>query len=169
MAVSSPNFYDLLRPGLKHKHEQISQFLFEDPDSPTEQSGKFKIEGCWEHGLFRSSKAYFLENKTEDTIDTVARMRSIPRKHQSALSLRHFGQDPHENVAVVRSTEMRPTQGLDIVMLKQGRSLSHALNFKRKMIVRRTRQIELDALKNRSVKNKTKTFFQDPCHSVALD
>jgi hypothetical protein len=62
-------------------------------------------------------------------------MRSISRKHQSSLSTDHFGQDPSTNGGIVRGVEMRPTLGLEIMMMRQGRSLSHSLNLKRYMTV----------------------------------
>lgn len=127
---------DWIRPEWRHRRDEIVNFLFEDPESEKEQSGKFKLEGIWRHGLFRSAKAYYLDSKTGDTMETVARMRSIARKHQSKLSVLHFGQNPLTNTAIVRGAEMRPTAALEVVMQRQGKKLSHALNLKRKMIVR---------------------------------
>jgi hypothetical protein len=87
---------------------------------------------------FRCSKSYTLDNQTGDDHQTVVRLRSIPRKHHKRLAARHFTQDPALNSATLRGLEMRPTQGLEIVMVQQGRTLARALNNKRKMTVRQT-------------------------------
>ena len=62
-------------------------------------------------------------------------MRSVSRRQQKDLSVAHFGQTPGENHAVLRGVRMQPTLGFEIVMMRQSRSLSHAFNFKRKMMV----------------------------------
>jgi hypothetical protein len=130
-----------------------------------------KVEGCWENGLFRSSKAYYLENRSLEQARTVCcRMRSIPRKYQRHLQERHFGQDPSSNSGVVRGVEMRPTAGLQIAMMWQGRALSHALNLKRSMTVgpwlRRPHFIAQPG--GRVSKAAPPPLLQDPCHSVSM-
>ena len=125
--------------------------LFEDASASHQQSGKFKLEGCWRQGYFRSSKAYYLDQQcspeeiaTEEaeppSLEPAARptirMRSIPRKLHHKLSLDHFSQDPLCNRAAMRTTLMRPTPGFEMVMMRQSRWLSHAINGKRHMVVR---------------------------------
>jgi hypothetical protein len=43
MATTSPDFQQLIRPEHAGKYKEIAKFLFEDPDSPQEQSGLFKV------------------------------------------------------------------------------------------------------------------------------
>lgn len=95
-----------------------------------------QIEGCFDTAYLRSSKAYYLSHRNAESHDTIIRrLRSIPRKHHSALLPRHFGQDPATNTGVVRGLTMGPTMGLEILMVQQGRTLSRAYNFKRLQIV----------------------------------
>jgi hypothetical protein len=98
-----------------------------------------QLEGVWRRGLFRSSKAYYLSGRCgedpekEEEEEALLRMRSIPRKLTKQLLPRHFGQDPATNCVAARGVEMRPTLGLEMVMLRQSRTMSHALNLKRRM------------------------------------
>ena len=80
---------------------------------------------------------YLLADKQEggNLSSVVKRMRSIPRHHQAELQMRHFGVDPRTNAAVVRSVQMAPSLGIQVLMTVQGRMLSNALNLKRKMTV----------------------------------
>jgi hypothetical protein len=137
LAAASDDLKDCLRWQFLPHWENISKFIFKDVASLSEQSGLFKLEGIWTNCLFRSGKAYYLENRLGDleTETALARMRSIPRKRQHLLGPAKFGQDPRDNMCTVRATEMKPTLGLEVVMLQQGRTLSHGLNLKRKMIV----------------------------------
>ena len=59
----------------------------------------------------------------------------MARKYQEGLSESIFGQDPLTNSTNVRGLDMRPTLGLEVVMVRQGRTLAHAINFKRQMTV----------------------------------
>lgn len=94
------------------------------------------MEGVYNGGLFRSSKAYSLASRKEgQEVESLRRMRSVSRRQQKSLRDEHFGQDPKKNSGVVRGIQMRPTLGLDIIMVKQSRSLSHAFNLKRAMTV----------------------------------
>ena len=97
----------------------------------------------------------------------------MARKYQEGLPESIFGQDPLTNSTNVRGLDMRPTLGLEVVMVRQGRTLAHAINFKRRMTVRRqffpfTFCSSLVAAEAYNVKpNKYDRSFQDPCHSVA--
>jgi hypothetical protein len=161
---------DCLRPEMRRHREAIARFLFEDPGSETEQSGRLKLEGVWTNCLFRSGKAYYLDGQVtatrEEARETVARMRSIPRKRLRLLEPERFGQDPRTNVCTVRGAEMRPSMGLEVLMLRQGRTLSHALNLKRKMTV-------IPTMRSRSFiffpsSKSRRRHFQDPSHSLSL-
>jgi len=133
LAVSDPDLRSLVRAELVDRVDEILAGLLEDPDADLEQSGLFKIEGApYRDARFRTGKCYALGGADEQF---AFRMRSIPRKLHGSLELKHFGQDPRTNSAVVRGLEMRPTPGLEIVMQRQGKTLSHSLNLKRKMVV----------------------------------
>ena len=125
-----------MRPGCEDSFDLTAAEMFEDPDSDRHQSAKFKLEGVFRSGLFRSSKAYYLEDRTEDDLRSIVRMRGVPRKHQRDLQKEHFMQDPLANVTVVRSVAMMPTPSMQVVMLRQGKTLSHSLNIKRVCTVR---------------------------------
>jgi hypothetical protein len=100
-------------------------------------SGKFKLENSpYQQCLFRCAKCYYLMDPVDPAHVNMLRMRSIPRKYANKLDANHFSQDPEKNMATVRGMEMRPSQALEIVMQTQGRSLSHALNTRRQMIVK---------------------------------
>lgn len=64
----------------------------------------------------------------------MVRARSVPHKKQKLMPDELFRQDPRKNVTVVRTCSMRPSRGMEIYMLHESRTLSHTLNFKRKMI-----------------------------------
>jgi hypothetical protein len=55
---------------------------------------------------------------------------------QGTLQERHFGQDPATNQAVLGGVEMRPTEGFQIFMIRQGKALAHAINTKRHAVVK---------------------------------
>jgi hypothetical protein len=134
--VASNELSECLRPEYADQWEDIAGYLFEDSNSIYQQSGRFKIEGVFDESYFRSSKAYYLRKKNEEAKDEIVRrLRSIPRKHHSALNVSHFGQDPGKNAGVVRSLAMGPTMGLQILMTVQGKSLSKAYNMTRFMTV----------------------------------
>lgn len=131
--MSDKDLAKLLKPGLDHRYDSICKSLFEDPDSLQHQSGLFKCEGFYRLAMFRCNKSYVLENEEGREV----RARSVPRSKQKHMSNKLFGQNPLTNSAVVRSCSMRPSGGMDIFMMQESRILSHSLNFKRRMIVRR--------------------------------
>jgi len=157
LAVADVDLQKCLRPEFRDRWDEIAAFIFEQPFSPHEQSGKFKervrfkegkatvfhfqislqIEGVFDESYWRSPKAYYLANKNPDAKDEIVRrLRSIPRKHHSSLEICHFGQNPALNQGVVRGLTMAPSLGLQIIMSMQGKSLSKAYNLTRSMTVR---------------------------------
>jgi hypothetical protein len=69
--------------------------------------------------------------------DTVRRVRGIARKAHRHLDPAHFSQDPSCNVAVVRTTTMRPTVGgNEMFMSRESKTLANTLNVYRSMLVR---------------------------------
>ena len=134
--------------------------LLEDPNSASEQSGKFKIEGVWSAAYMRSCKAYYLFNAPvsdeEETAtaasrsDETLRMRSVPRRALYSLQQQSaddstggggsrldalFGQDSARNAPSIRLLQMKPTLGFEVIMLNQSRSVPHSINVKRIMPV----------------------------------
>ena len=105
--------------------------LFEELGSPLHQTGLLKDEGCFTFAKFRSQKSYLLKGEMSE----VRRMRSVPRAVQKKLSDSHFGQDPLANAPVTRTTVMRPTAGLEVVIMQESKRLSHSLNLKMEAIV----------------------------------
>ena len=83
----------------------------------------------------RNAKVYRLENKTGDSHDTVVRVRSIPRSQANELGVEHFCQDPLTNRATCRGMSMRATLAMQIVHVREGRSLPKSLNLRRKQEV----------------------------------
>ena len=130
MAATFPTFEQLLRPEKQAELVSLQQEIFENPDAVGEQSGKFKIEGVFDFGMFRMSKAYYLDGE-----EKVVRLRGIPRRFHKLLDKSKFEPDPSVNRAVVRGVKLRPTLGMNMVLVCESRSVSHALNMKRKMIV----------------------------------
>ena len=128
---------DNLKAEYRSDAEAILKTIFEDPDSAVEQTGKLKIEGWFVVGYWRTGKVYRLVKAGDE--DPYVRLRSIPRSKHQLLEPRHFGLDPLTNTARVRSTAMRLTTGSEIVVLKESRSLSTSLNFKREMTVNEAR------------------------------
>lgn len=109
-------------------------------------------------------QAYYLSNKNDQAKeDIVRRLRSIPRKHHQTLGKRLFGQDPNKNHAVVRGLQMGPTAGLQVLMAVQGKTLAKAFNLTRQMVVRAAKEPVTRA------ETRVFAFFQDCCHSVALE
>ena len=94
-----------------------------------------QLEGTYTLAIFRCSKAYRLENKTDLDHESVTRMRSIPRRHHKALENRHFNPDPRVNHLVVRGLQLMPSMGYEVVMSYQGRTLAKAYNLKRTVTV----------------------------------
>ena len=133
LAVSDTNLDNLVKKGMEETWQKLSSSLFEDKNSPKEQSGLLKLEATFNNAMFRSSKAYYLYNSSDEE---VTRLRSIQTKMISSLDKKKtFGQDPLINAPVVRSVNMKPTSGSQIVMLDQSRSIPHCLNLKRKATV----------------------------------
>ena len=112
--------------------------------------------------MFRSCKCYVLENEEGREV----RARSVPRRQQKKLPDSLFGQDPLTNSAVVRTTCMRASAGMEIYMMHESRTLCHTLNFKRKQIVS-----QLTSFWQHLAKTLMCFFssLQDCVHSVALD
>jgi hypothetical protein len=96
-----------------------------------QQAGKLKIEGVYTLALFRCGKCYLLRNLTEFDLDEMIRFKGAPRRDIASFDQRLFSQDPEENTAVLRTTAMRPTAGLEMSLLTESRILSHSLNLKR--------------------------------------
>jgi hypothetical protein len=161
LATASPYLMDLVKPellGTAYLKERLAE-IFEDKASEVEQSSKFKFEGGFWSCQIRSAKAYVLGDPTgqkeflsrpkevegvEEAAggeqggggEMVLRFRGISRAGQKELDpVRHFGQDPLANRAVVVETRMRPTTGLNVVMMRQARITNHSLNLKRIMEV----------------------------------
>ena len=155
-ATFKPELDDCVRLPLKEEWLRAGRAgLLEDPNSASEQSGKFKIEGVWSAAYMRSCKAYYLfnapvsdEETTTTTIlkrsDETLRMRSIP--HRALYSLQSestggsrlddlFGQDSARNAPSIRLLQMKPTVGFEVIMLNQSRSVPHSINVKRIMPV----------------------------------
>jgi hypothetical protein len=184
LAVADVDLQKCLRPEFADRWDEIAAFLFEQPDSSHQQSGRFKlsshcqrgkalgfsssilslqIEGVFDESYWRSPKAYYLANKNPDAKDEIVRrLRSIPRKHHSSLEKCHFGQNPALNQGVVRGLTMAPSLGLQIIMSMQGKSLSKAYNLTRSMTVRG------DCFQLCVFKLKWALLLQDCCHSLAL-
>jgi len=97
-ATFKPDLDDCVRSPLKEEWLRAGRAgLLEDPNSASEQSGKFKIEGVWSAAYMRSCKAYYLFNApvsdeeetataaaaaaaTAGRSDETLRMRSVPRR-----------------------------------------------------------------------------------------
>jgi hypothetical protein len=108
--------------------------LFVDNDSSVQQGGKLKVEGVYTGMLIRGNKTYRLFGELSPE---ARRMRGVSRTVQELLSPSHFGQDVEKNSAVVRTASLRPTAGLEIVIMEESKTISHSLNFKRCSIVRK--------------------------------
>ena len=160
--MSDKDLAKLLKPGLEREWDKIARSLFEDPNSLQHQSGLFKCEGFFKLAMFRSCKCYVLENEEGREV----RARSVPRRQQKKLPDSLFGQDPLTNSAVVRTTCMRASAGIEIYMMHESRTLCHTLNFKRKQIVS-----QLTSFWQHLAKTLLCFFssLQDCVHSVALD
>jgi hypothetical protein len=67
----------------------------------------------------------------------VVRVRGIARKAHKYLERKLFMQDPTCNIAVVRTTTMRPTVGgHEMFMSRESKTLNNTLNVYRNMLVR---------------------------------
>jgi hypothetical protein len=99
---------------------------------PSHQSGKLKTEGWFTGVLIRSPKNYFLFGKLSPE---ARRALGVPRRTQQQLSMQHFGQDSELNTPVVKTSSMRPTTSMNIVLLEESKSISHPLMLKRIHIV----------------------------------
>jgi hypothetical protein len=106
--------------------------LFVDPASTVQQGGKLKVEGVYTGMLIRGNKTYRMFGELSPE---ARRMRGVPRVVQDMLSPDIFGQDSTKNSAVVRTSSLRPTAGLEIVVLEESKTISHSLNFKRRALV----------------------------------
>jgi hypothetical protein len=133
LSISDDDFRNLIKPEYKDDYEKIAWELFEDEQSETHQSGLFKLEGLYLLALFRTIKCYLLENEVERRV----RLRSIPTRMHSGMESRIFTQNPDTNAAVVRTTCMRPTEGLEVCLMRESRTVSNSLNAKRCQIVRK--------------------------------
>jgi hypothetical protein len=157
IACATRDLRDSVRPSLLEAYDADGS-LFEDKTSPRHQAGLFKLEGVFNEAYFRNLKTYHLAG--EDCRD-VLRVKSVPRRDQSALPKRVFGQTC-DNSAVVRSVCLRPTLGFEMTMLEESRSLPQALNFKRMAVVRARVHI--------LCVSSSHTFqLQDPVHSLAFE
>ena len=107
--------------------------LMETSGDPRHQSGKLKEEGWFTGLLVRSPKNYFLFGKMTPEI---RRALGVPRRVQARMREEQFGQNVHLNRPVIRTTSMRPTAGMKIVLLEESKMVSHPLMFKRIHIVR---------------------------------
>jgi hypothetical protein len=144
----------LLRPEFRECFaEKIRPLVFEDPNSPLEQSGLFKCEGIYTESYFRSLKCYYLANPEEK----VVRLRSIPRwvsglnlarygrlayffrRAQECVPKDKFGPLQGDRDVVVKTTALRPTLGFEMTIQRESKTLSHTLNFKRRGVVSRWR------------------------------
>jgi hypothetical protein len=166
VGCSRPDFSSLVKDECKHNYDKIASFLFEDEDSAVEQSSKFKIEGVWRSALFRTTKAYRLDEPVDVAGKNVVRMRSISTKAHKYLEPTMFSQDPRINSKSVRTVSMRPSLAGEINVLRESKSLSHCLNFKRRCLAR---DLHIFAKKT-TIRTNNKRFrdLQDPVHSVSL-
>jgi hypothetical protein len=73
LATASADFSLLVRPELRHQYKDISKFLFEDPESLREQSGRFKV--CWDLPGEKNIYIYFLHNKIKKKIKKKSRWK----------------------------------------------------------------------------------------------
>ncbi len=133
MAASSSCIYSCLRDPEDPAARARLAAMFADPESPTHQTGLLREEGRWRYALIRSSKSYLLRGGLG--VQEVRRMRSVPRRVQALLDPEHFGQDATENSPVVNTKAMRPTPGLEVVVLSESRKIPHSLNFKMAAVV----------------------------------
>lgn len=134
--MASHSLSDCIRPEFASQYEEISNFLFEDPTSDRQQSGKFKIEGSFDCSYFHSSKVYYLSTLNDESHESIVRrVRAIRRQHHGLMEPKHFGQDPRTNHGVIRGLSMGPSMALQILMTMQGRTLNKALNMGREQIV----------------------------------
>lgn len=131
MVTSEPTLEACLTEDTAETREALS-CLMEKSKHPTHQSGKLKEEGWFTGLLVRSPKNYFLFGELSSE---VRRALGVPRRIQARLSSEHFGQDVTKNTPVIRSSSMRPSLGLQIVLLEESKTISHPLMFKRIHIV----------------------------------
>jgi hypothetical protein len=118
---------NLLKPGDPDSLSRLRAILV-DPTSEVQQGGRFKCEGTYTAGLFRSSKCYFLRlHREEET----RRMRSVPRRTQALLDPAIFGQDPTTQNVVVGRRTLRATKGFQMTIQEEYQRTSHGFNFQR--------------------------------------
>jgi hypothetical protein len=136
LAISDLDFCQLLKPEHAHRHDEIMAFLMENPIAKKEQSSFFKFESSpFEVGYFKAGKAYAVQNPINPDHPDLVRVRSIARKYANKLEAHHFWQDPRTNTVTVRGLEMQPTLAMEIQMVHQSKTLSHALNLRRRVLV----------------------------------
>jgi hypothetical protein len=154
--TSEPSLEACLASDTAENRNALSSLL-EETSNPMHQSGKLKEEGWFSGLLVRSLKNYFLFG--EISAET-RRALGVPRRTQARLHPRHFGQDVRANMPVIRTTSMRPTIGMKIVLLEESKTISHPLMFKRVHLVR------MDDVGGRCEIDRPP--FQDPSHTRAL-
>lgn len=114
---------------------QLEKTLFEDSNSSRHQTGKLKIEHVHQYAIFRNQKTYKLCNRmTQEGVfqtGSYIKIRSISRRLHSSFEDRHFIPDPEINTGTARACFMRKTEGLEIIIAQEDRSLPHCLNFRR--------------------------------------
>ncbi len=91
--------------------------------------------------MFRAGKCYRLESRVDtaaaaDPAETLVRVRSIPGKSHGLLLPAHFTQEPSSNFCAVRSHGMRPSEGMEIFMSLESKTITNSLNVYRSMTVR---------------------------------
>jgi hypothetical protein len=142
------------------REDRLEEFdgsgIFEDKGSSAHQAGRLKVEGTYSRAYFRNLKTYHLG---EDCV----RVRGIPRKTHSDIPVSKFG--CYDNALVVRSVALRPTEGFQIAILRESRSLPSSINLKRFASVS-ARSLFRWPLQPRQ--RRVSLVFQDCVHSTAL-
>ena len=100
-------------------------------DESAEQSchGQMKCEGLYSGGLFKTLKIYRLFDQSEEIY---TRCKGVNRHLAEQLTNSDFDSESAV-AAVVTRTCLRPSASGQILMTKESRSLSNAVNFKRKV------------------------------------
>jgi len=128
LTTAFENLEDCLRPGVDPG--RLRELLV-DTESPRQQGGRFKLEGTFTAGLFRSSKCYFLRGKL-DQDESSRRMRSVARRTQRLLEPHHFGQNPDRQGVVVGNVALRPTKAFQMTLQEEYQRTTHGFNFQRR-------------------------------------
>jgi hypothetical protein len=120
---------DCLKPGVDPR--ELRKLLV-DPDSEEQQGGRFKCEGIFRAGLWRSTKCYSLHgNIKTDEEETSRRMKSVARRTQKLLDLSIFGQIPESQSTVVGNVRLRPTKAFEMTIQQEYQRTTHGFNFQR--------------------------------------